>query len=88
MDQKGTEYQTANHLSRIENEMEEKSFEVIKETFIDEQLFMVDMHQAGYKDNKIPGYTNFVHYIAKRHQKKRIMHKLKKYSWEEPYVFW
>ncbi|KAA3448249.1 reverse transcriptase-like protein [Gossypium australe] len=47
MDKKGTENQIVDHLSRIENNLQEEDIEEIKETFANEQIFRVDINQTN-----------------------------------------
>ncbi|KAA3466483.1 reverse transcriptase [Gossypium australe] len=46
MDRKGTENQIADHLSRIENHLQEEEIENINETFVNEQLLRVNIDQS------------------------------------------
>ncbi|KAA3487531.1 integrase [Gossypium australe] len=59
MDRKGTENQIAHHLSRIENNVEAGTTEEIKETFTDEQLFRVDIHQTRSSKHIILWYAYY-----------------------------
>ncbi|KAA3469573.1 Retrovirus-related Pol polyprotein from transposon 17.6 [Gossypium australe] len=73
MDRKGTENQITDHLSKIENHLQEEELEDIKETFVDEQLFRVDINQSR------PDYVNYITRgifpaQASWQQKKRIAH--------------
>ncbi|KAL5579626.1 hypothetical protein UlMin_012068 [Ulmus minor] len=85
-DRKGTENQVADHLSRLEQNQE--SSEVINETFPDEQLFFLTQTQ-------LPWYADFVNYLVSGmlppdltyQQKKRFLHDVKFYHWDEPFLF-
>ncbi|KAL5540766.1 hypothetical protein UlMin_044089 [Ulmus minor] len=85
-DRKGTENQVADHLSRLEQNQENS--EVINETFPDEQLFFLTQTQ-------LPWYADFVNYLVSgmlppdltSQQKKRFLHNVKFYHWDEPFLF-
>ena len=87
-DRKGTENQLANHLSRLENAEQRKEDRIaINESFPDEQLFAI-MKEA-------PWYADYVNYIVSgvlppdltSQQKKKFLHDVKFYLWDEPYLF-
>ena len=87
-DRKGTENQVADHLSRLENpETTDKDKCVIHETFPDEQLFGLNA--------EFPWYADFANYVVSqvfppdltRQQKKKFLHDVKWYIWDEPYLF-
>ncbi|KAL5560290.1 hypothetical protein UlMin_036501 [Ulmus minor] len=85
-DRKGTENQVADHLSRLEQNQE--NTEVINETFPDEQLFVLTQ-------TKEPWYADFANFLVSgllppdltSQQKKRFLHDVKFYHWDEPFLF-
>ncbi|KAL5538366.1 hypothetical protein UlMin_046146 [Ulmus minor] len=85
-DRKGTENQVADHLSRLEQNQENS--EVINETFPDEQLFFLTQTQE-------PWYADFANFLVSgllppdltSQQKKRFLHDIKFYHWDEPFLF-
>ncbi|XP_050254823.1 uncharacterized protein LOC126700654 [Quercus robur] len=85
-DKKGSENLVADHLSRLEQE--EVSLDlVIQEAFPDEQLFACEI--------KLPWYADIVNYLACNvlppdltyHQRKKFLHDVKYYLWDEPLLF-
>lgn len=87
-DRKGIENQVADHLSRLENtQHQSKDKIVINESFPDEQLFSVK--------TEVPWYTDYVNFIVSGilpcdisyQQKKRFLHEVKQYMWDEPFFF-
>ena len=87
-DRKGTENQIADHLSRLENlHQTQGEQEEIKESFPDEQLFYVAREDPWYAD-----YVNYIVSGVLPHdlsfqQKKRFLHDVRQYLWDEPYLF-
>ncbi|KAL5571515.1 hypothetical protein UlMin_021112 [Ulmus minor] len=85
-DRKGTENQVADHLSRLEQNQENS--EVINETFPDEQLLFLTQTQE-------PWYADFANFLVSgllppdltSQQKKRFLHDVKFYHWDEPFLF-
>ena len=85
-DRKGCENVVADHLSRIENE-DAKSWSPIVEMFPDEQLYQVK--------ESLPWFADIVNYLAGGHlppdmksqQKKRFLHNVKSYHWEDPLLY-
>ncbi|KAL5548294.1 hypothetical protein UlMin_003525 [Ulmus minor] len=85
-DHSGTENQVADHLSRLEQNQE--NTEVINETFPDEQLFVLTQ-------TKEPWYADFANFLVSgllppdltSQQKKRFLHDVKFYHWDEPFLF-
>ena len=53
---KGIENQVADHLSRLENTESQNELIAVKESFLDEQLFVIS--------TSYPWYVNFVNYIV------------------------
>ncbi|XP_062080896.1 uncharacterized protein LOC133785693 [Humulus lupulus] len=88
-DREGVENQVADHLSRMEGEKESSVLVPIKETFPDEHLFEVSQSQI------IPWFADFANYLASglmppeltSQQRKKFLHDVKSYFWEEPYLF-
>ncbi|CAH9126115.1 unnamed protein product [Cuscuta epithymum] len=86
-DKKGSENLVADHLSRLEPNTTTK-IEVIHDDFPYEQLMEV-------KGVPLPWFTDFVNYLAKEilpqeltfHQRKKFLHDVKHYYWDEPYLF-
>ncbi|KAL5572311.1 hypothetical protein UlMin_021908 [Ulmus minor] len=74
--------------SAIKIEQNQESSEVINETFPDEQLFFLTQTQ-------LPWYADFVNYLVSgmlpldltSQQKKRFLHDVKFYHWDEPFLF-
>ena len=89
-DRKGTENQVANHLSRLEDEaMRELGENVeIDDTFPDE-------HVLAASHDLIPWFANFAIYLASDivpsdlsfNQRKKFMHDVKNFFWDEPYLY-
>ncbi|XP_073121322.1 uncharacterized protein [Henckelia pumila] len=85
-DKKGSENQVANHLSRLKLE-EVKEDKNIKEVFLDELIFWVSF--------SIPWFADIAHFLScgvmppdlNNHQKKKFLHDIKFYLWDDPYVF-
>ncbi|KAL5574146.1 hypothetical protein UlMin_023743 [Ulmus minor] len=74
--------------SAIKLEQNQDNSEVINETFPDEQLFLLTQTQ-------LPWYADFVNYLVSgmlppdltSQQKKRFLHDVKFYYWDEPFLF-
>lgn len=86
-DKKGSDNTVADHLSTLIHWFREHNFqEEIKETFLDEQLFVV---------SRIPWYAQIVNFFAKgvlqddlsMQERKRFLHVCMNYVWDEPYHF-
>ena len=83
------ENQVADHLSRMEYYKESTSLVPINETFPDEQIFGVK------HSHEIPWFADFANYLASglmppdltSQQRKKFLHDVKNYFWEEPYLF-
>ena len=58
-DKQGLENQVADHLSRLENGGQDGSSPIISESFLDEQLFVVNKCE-------VPWYTNYVNYLVSK----------------------
>lgn len=87
-DKKGTENVVADHLSRLVSpEQDKKDKVVINENFPDEQLLVVT--------SEIPWFADFVNYPVSnvpppnltRQQMKKFLHDVKRYIWDEPFLF-
>lgn len=87
-DRKGLENQVTDHLSRLENGGQDGSTLIINESFPDEQPFVVNQC-------KVPWYVDYVNYLESgillpnlnSHQKKKFLHDVKFYYWDEPFLF-
>ncbi|CAA2964838.1 Hypothetical predicted protein [Olea europaea subsp. europaea] len=85
-DEKGNENVVADHLSRLDNEKVVDDSQ-IRETFHGEVLLAVS--------TRIPLYADFVNYLVYGklpldltfHQKKKFLHDVKSYLWDDPIVF-
>ncbi|XP_022843126.1 uncharacterized protein LOC111366645 [Olea europaea var. sylvestris] len=85
-DKKGSENVVADHPSRLENEKVVDDNQ-IRETFPDEIMLAVS--------TKIPWYADFVNYLVPGrlppdltfHQKKKFLHDVKSYLWDDPILF-
>ena len=88
VDRKGSENQVADHLSRLSTEAHHDRDLPIHETFPDEQLFLVSHSET-------PWYADIVNYLVSGiisedlsyHQRKKFLHDVKFYYWEEPFLF-
>ncbi|XP_062103105.1 uncharacterized protein LOC133814123 [Humulus lupulus] len=87
-DRKGTENQVVDHLSRLEVGSEKQNEGPIKETFPDEQFFVVNQVTTTL-------YADFVNYLVSglqppdlnRQQLEKLFHDVKFYYWDEPYLY-
>ena len=89
-DKKGTKNQDADHLSRLEDEaMRELGYKTnIDDTFPDEHVL------AASKD-LIPWFSDFANDLASDiipsdlsfHKRKKFMYDVKKFFWNEPYLY-
>ncbi|KAK8933442.1 hypothetical protein KSP39_PZI015251 [Platanthera zijinensis] len=87
-DRRGAENPIADHLSRLENGCEKDVHLEIRESFPDESLYVI-------KEESVPWYADFVNYIVSKvfspglssQQRKRFLHQVKYYLWDEPYLF-
>ena len=89
-DRKGTENQVADHMSRLENEAmrELGSYTDIDDTF-------PDQHVLAALQDLIPWFADFSNYLASDivpsdlsfHQIKKFMYDVKKFFWDEPYLY-
>ncbi|XP_062093825.1 uncharacterized protein LOC133799849 [Humulus lupulus] len=88
-DRKGVENQVADHLSRVDGEKGSNVLVPIKETFPNEQLFEVSQSHV------VPWFADLANYLASgimpqeltSQQKKKFLHDVRHYFWEEPYLF-
>ncbi|WMV49906.1 hypothetical protein MTR67_043291 [Solanum verrucosum] len=89
-DRKGTENQVADHLSRLEEEAMLKLGDraEINDTFPDEQVLAAS-------HDLISWFADFANYLASDivppdfsfHQGKKFMHDVKRFFWDEPYLY-
>ncbi|XP_033510129.2 uncharacterized protein LOC142167162 [Nicotiana tabacum] len=87
-DQKRTEIQVADHLSRLEGAEKKVEVEVIVENFPDEKLLAKSLEVA-------PWYADIANYLASgivpydlsSVQKKKFFCDCRMYFWDEPYLF-
>ena len=84
-DRKGSENPVADHLSRIESPGNEQ--EEINDTMPGESLMKITHEEPWYADlvnylvaNVIPGEYSY-------QQKKKLMHDIRQYYWDEPYLY-
>ncbi|XP_047266406.1 uncharacterized protein LOC124897574 [Capsicum annuum] len=90
VDKEGIENQVADHLSILEEEAMQKIVDglEIDDTFLDGQILAVSQ-------DIIPWFTDFTNYLASDlipedlsfNQRKRFMHKVRKFFWGGPYLF-
>ncbi|KAK8918276.1 hypothetical protein KSP39_PZI021521 [Platanthera zijinensis] len=86
-DRKGTDNPVADHLSRIESTRPSYNPE-IDERFPDERVLAIH-------DSTPPWYADYVNYIVSNilpsdlsyQQRKRFLHQVRSYLWDEPYLF-
>ena len=86
-DKKGSENVIADHLSRLEITKEDKKGKEIQESFLDEQLFEVNI--------QLPWFADMVNYLAcgvmppdfNFQQKKKLRHEAKHFIWDDPILF-
>ncbi|CAM9000390.1 unnamed protein product [Rhodiola kirilowii] len=87
-DKKGVENLVADHLSRLEPQEDSERKEPIRDTLIGEELLAI-------REESMPWYADFVNYLACEiippdltyNQKKRFLHDVKSYFWDEPYLY-
>ncbi|KAK8947387.1 hypothetical protein KSP39_PZI006995 [Platanthera zijinensis] len=87
-DRKGTENLVADHLSRLEQSDERNRLVEIRENFPDERILAIT-------EGSIPWYADIVNYIVsnvlppdmENQQRKRFLHLVKFYLWDDPYLF-
>lgn len=75
VDRKGTENNVVDHLSRLENAEVDKKQPNINACFLDEAVLKVN--------ESIPWYAD----IITTHQKKKLMHDVKFYYWDESQLY-
>ena len=86
-DKRGNENVVANHLSFLESDKGIEGHTEIEESFPNEQLLVMEAH--------LPGYADFVNYLAcnvlppglSSQQKKKFLHDIKLYQWDDPLLF-
>ncbi|WMV37893.1 hypothetical protein MTR67_031278 [Solanum verrucosum] len=88
-DRKGCKNHVADHLSRMEYNVVVPSERDIEEAFLDESVMMITHGNP-------PWYVDFANYVVcgvfpdglNFYQWKRFLFDVKKYFWDEPYLFW
>ena len=86
-DKKGSENEIVDHLARLEKPMEDKTWNVIKENFPNEQLFQVSV--------QIPWYVDIMNFLAceimppefSYQQKRKLRTDSRLYIWDDPLLF-
>ena len=87
-DRKGTENQVADHLSRLENpDSTSQDRTLINESFPDEQLFAIQEEEPWFADIVNYLVSNIMPPNLTSAQKKKFLHEVKWYMWDEPYLF-
>ncbi|PIN22510.1 DNA-directed DNA polymerase [Handroanthus impetiginosus] len=87
-DRKGTENQIADHLSRLEYPTKTNKPNLINDNFPDKQLLAIVA-------SDVPWYADIVNYLTcgiitfglSAQQKKKILFGIRRYSWDEPFLF-
>ena len=88
-DKKGVENLVVDHLSRLEKHGNKREAQdVIREEFLNEKLLAI-------QTSSIAWYVEFVDFIVSKvlpldlnaYQKKKFLHEVKYYIWDEPYLF-
>ncbi|KAF3674437.1 hypothetical protein FXO37_06399 [Capsicum annuum] len=87
-DRKGCKNQVVDHLSRLEGEQAATDEFEINDTFPDEEILAAVME-------KIPWYADFANYVVSEvipknlsfHQRKKFLHDVNHYLWDELYLF-
>ncbi|GJV98285.1 reverse transcriptase domain-containing protein [Tanacetum coccineum] len=91
-DKKGSENLAADHLSRLKNpELEELNKDAIRDSLPDEYLMVINIKEVE-TDSWYADYANFL--VLKiipqhltRHLRKKFLSDVKKYIWDDPYLF-
>ena len=86
-DKKGSENVVVDHLSRLVSDKGIEDLTEIEESFLDEQLLVMEAHLLWY--------AHFVNYLAwnvlppglSSQQKKKFLHDIKLYQWDDPMLF-
>ena len=101
-DKKGAENVVADHLSRLPLELLERTNEdvPIDDSFPDDQLFGISIGGIFEPTDvlvakEVPWYADFVNYLVcnvlppglSYHQKKKFLHDVRHYYWDEPFLF-
>ncbi|GJS48613.1 reverse transcriptase domain-containing protein [Tanacetum coccineum] len=91
-DKKGSENLAADHLSRLENpELEELDEDAIRDSFPDEHLMVINIKEAETN----PCYADYANFLVSKivpqhltcHLRKKFLSDVKKYIWDDPYLF-
>ncbi|GJZ02602.1 reverse transcriptase domain-containing protein [Tanacetum coccineum] len=91
-DKKGSKNLAADHLSRLENpELEELDEDAIRYSFPDEHLMVINIKEVE-TDPWYADYANFFVFIIvpqhlTYHLRKKFLSDVKKYIWDDPYLF-
>ena len=88
-DRKGCKNQVADYLSRMEGEKVVGKEVEINDAFPNEGILSATME-------KVPWYADFANYVVSEvipknlsfHQRKKFLHDVTHYFWDEPYLFW
>ena len=86
-DKRGNENVVVDHLSHLESDKGIEDHTKIEESFPDEQLLAMKAH--------LPWYVDFFNYLAcnvlplglSSQQKKKFLHDVKLYQWDDPLLF-
>ncbi|GJV34990.1 hypothetical protein Tco_1407467 [Tanacetum coccineum] len=88
----GLENLAADHLSRLENpKLEELDEDAIHDSFPDEQLMVINIKEAETD----PWYADYAKFLVSKivpqhltyHLRKKFLFDVKKYIWDDPYLF-
>ncbi|KAI3714701.1 hypothetical protein L6452_21660 [Arctium lappa] len=87
IDRKGTENQVADHLSRLEKQVESWKEGDIVETFPDEKILMMQAQLPWFAD--IANYLDcgIIPSDYTHHMLKKFLHDCKFYLWDDPFLF-
>ncbi|GJW48179.1 reverse transcriptase domain-containing protein [Tanacetum coccineum] len=91
-DKKGLKNLAADHLSRLENpKLEELDKDAIRDSFPDEHLIIINIKEAETD----PWYSDYANFLVLKiiprhliyHLRKKFLFDVKKYIWDDPYLF-
>ncbi|GJT85710.1 reverse transcriptase domain-containing protein [Tanacetum coccineum] len=91
-DKKGLENLAADHLSRLENlDLEELDEDAIRDSLPDEHLMVINIKEAETD----PWYADYANFLVSKmvlqhltfHLRKKFLIDVKKYIWDDPYLF-
>ena len=86
-DKQGVENVVAHHLSRLEKENDIKESIEIDEYFLDEQMMSMETSLSWYADIVNFLACNFLPSEFNSSQKKKFLHNVKFYQWDDPLLF-